>query len=124
MDLQKILGSVRRAVETYNMIEDGDRVGVGLSGGKDSLVLLKALSAYRRFSPAKFELFAYTIDLGLDGADYRSLVDFCAAENVPYRIEYTDIGKIIFEVRREAHPCSLCPQESRGGAPLSRQQYP
>ena len=58
MDLQKILGSVRRAVETYNMIEDGDRVGVGLSGGKDSLVLLKALSAYRRFSPAKFELFA------------------------------------------------------------------
>lgn len=114
MDLQKILGSVRRAVETYNMIEDSDRVGVGLSGGKDSLVLLKALSAYRRFSPAKFELFAYTIDLGLDGADYRSLVDFCAAENVPYRIERTDIGKIIFEVRREAHPCSLCSKMRRG----------
>ena len=103
MDLQKILGSVRRAVETYNMIEDGDRVGVGLSGGKDSLVLLKALSAYRRFSPAKFELFAYTIDLGLGGADYRSLVYFCAAENVPYRIE-----------RREAHPCSLCSKMRRG----------
>lgn len=73
MDLQKILGSVRRAVETYNMIEDGDRVGVGLSGGKDSLVLLKALSAYRRFSPAKFELFAYTIDLGRDGVNKLAL---------------------------------------------------
>lgn len=114
MELQKILGSVRRAVETYNMIEDGDRVGVGLSGGKDSLVLLKALSAYRRFSPAKFELYAFTVDLGIGNVNFQPLIDFCAAENVPYHIEHTDIGQIIFEVRKETHPCSLCSKMRRG----------
>ncbi len=114
MELQKILGSVRRAVETYNMIEDGDRVGVGLSGGKDSLVLLKALSAYRKFSPMKFELYAFTIDLGLGNVDFEPLIDFCAKENVPYHIEHTDIGKIIFEIRKESHPCSLCSKMRRG----------
>ena len=92
MTLQNILSSMRRAVEKYGMITTGDAVAVGLSGGKDSLVLLKALSAFRRFSPAPFTLKAITIDMGIGNVDFEPLKAFCKEENVPYVIEKTDIG--------------------------------
>lgn len=105
---------MRRAVEKYGMIESGDAVAVGLSGGKDSLVLLKALSAFRRFSLAPFTLKAITIDMGIGNVDFEPLKAFCVEENVPYIIEKTDIGEIIFDVRKEKNPCSLCAKMRRG----------
>ncbi len=114
MTLQEILSSVRRAVEKYKMIAPGDSIAVGLSGGKDSLVLLKALSAFRRFSPAPFTLKAITIDMGIGNVDFEPLEAFCEEEKVPYRIERTDIGDIIFNVRKEKNPCSLCAKMRRG----------
>ena len=113
MTLQKILSGLRKAVEDLHLIEDGDRIAVGLSGGKDSLVLLTALAAFRRFSPAHFSLSAVTIDLGL-GADYAPLTDYCRELDVPYLVENTDIGDIIFNVRKEKNPCSLCSKMRRG----------
>lgn len=113
MSLQKLLSSMRRAVNDYGMIEDGDSIAVGLSGGKDSIALLSALAAYRRFSPQPFSLKAITVDMGM-GADYSPLKDFCAGLDVPYRIIETDIGEIIFNVRKEKSPCSLCSKMRRG----------
>lgn len=113
MSLQNILSSVRRAITEHDMIKDGDRIVVGLSGGKDSLLLLKALATYRIFSPQKFELFAVTVDMGL-GADFSELQRFCKETDVEYRIEHTDIAEIIFDVRKEKNPCSLCSKMRRG----------
>ncbi len=114
MTLQNILSSMRRATSEFNMIADGDRIAVGLSGGKDSLVLLKALSVFRKFSPEKFELVAITIDMGLGNIDFEPLIEFCKQEDVEYHIEHTDIGDIIFNVRKEKNPCSLCSKMRRG----------
>lgn len=114
MTLQNILSSMRRAIEDYRMIESGDCVAVGLSGGKDSLALLKALSAYRRFSPQPFTLKAVTVDMGLGNIDFEPLKAFCEKENVEYRIQNTDIGPVIFDVRKEKNPCSLCSKMRRG----------
>lgn len=113
MTMQKVLSYLRRAVEDYRMIEDGDKIAVGLSGGKDSTTLLAALKAYSRFSPEKFELTAITIDLGL-GADYTELIEFCASIDVPYHIEPSNIAEIIFDERKEKSPCSLCSKMRRG----------
>lgn len=113
MNIQKILSPLRRAITDYKMINDGDKVAVGLSGGKDSLVLLTALKAYQRFSPQKFDLMAITIDLGLK-ADFSRLIEYCASLDVPYHIEHTDIAPIIFEERKEKNPCSLCSKMRRG----------
>lgn len=104
---------MRRACSQLGLISDGDKITVGVSGGKDSLVLLAALAAYRRFSPERFELNAVTIDLGL-GADYSPVADFCDALDVPYLLEKTDIGDVIFNVRKEKNPCSLCSKMRRG----------
>lgn len=113
MPLQKILSHLRKAVQTYDMIHDGDKITVGLSGGKDSVTLLAALAAYRRFSSEKFELDAVTVDMGL-GADFAPLKEFCASLNLPYRIVETQIGEIIFNARKEKSPCSLCSKMRRG----------
>lgn len=114
MSLQFILSTMRKAVEDYRMIKDGDKICVGLSGGKDSMVLLKALATYRIFSPQKFELGAITIDMGFKDADFSSLVKFCKEIDVNYHIERTDIAQIIFDVRKEKSPCSLCSKMRRG----------
>ena len=114
MTLQNLLSSMRRAVSEFNMIKDGDEIAVGLSGGKDSLVLLKTLSAYRRFSPQKFSLRAITIDMGIGNINFEPLKAFCESEAVPYHIEKTDIGDIIFNIRKEKNPCSLCSKMRRG----------
>ena len=113
MEMQKILSSMRRAVEDYGMIKDGDRVAVGASGGKDSTALLGALAAFRRFSPAAFELTAVTVDMGA-GADYTPVAEYCERLGVRYVLEKTELYDVIFNVRKEKNPCSLCAKMRRG----------
>lgn len=113
-NIKRVLSFVRRAVDDYSMITDGDKIGVGVSGGKDSLTLLCALSEMRRFYPKKFELHAITIDMGFENTDFSKIAELCAALDVPYHIIPTQISKIIFEVRKESNPCSLCAKMRRG----------
>lgn len=109
--MQKLMGLVRRCVEDYQMIMPGERVAVGVSGGKDSLVLLQLLAGLRQYSD--FELEAITIDMGL-GMDYSKVQKFCDDLNVPYTIVKTQIAPIIFEHRKEKNPCSMCSKMRRG----------
>ena len=111
--MQKLMGLVRRCVEDYEMIEDGDKIAVGISGGKDSLVLLKLLAALRSYHNKKFTLQAITIDMGL-GMDYSGIEDMCRELDVPYTIIKTEIGPIIFDYRKEKNPCSMCSKMRRG----------
>ena len=113
-EMKRLLSFVRRAVDDYNMIEEGDRIAVGVSGGKDSLALLSALAEMRRFYPKKYSLVAITVDMGFEGADFSELQRFCESVSVDYVIERTDIAKIIFDVRKEPNPCSLCAKMRRG----------
>lgn len=112
--MRKILGSMRRAIQQFDMIEENDRIAVGLSGGKDSIALLAALNRYRLFSPVPFELEAITLDMGFGGMDFSPLVDYCQANGIPYTIEPTQIGPIVFDVRKEKNPCALCARMKRG----------
>lgn len=114
--LRKILGSIRKAAEDYDMISDGDHVAVGLSGGKDSLVLTAALAVYRKFSATRFTLSAINVDMGLKGteAERERLKAFVRELDVPYYEVKTDIAEIIFDVRKEPNPCSLCSKMRRG----------
>ena len=115
--MQKLLSAMRRAIQDYKMIADGDRIFVGLSGGKDSVLLLNALAAYRRFSPERFTLEAVTIDMGLKDTkseEIAALSANCASLDVPHHIIKTDIAEIIFEARKETNPCSLCAKMRRG----------
>lgn len=105
--MQKILGLTRRAIDDYHMISEGDKIAVGVSGGKDSIVLLAVLNAYKKFAPYKFELIAINIDLGFKETDQnqvQAMKDFCAKEDIPLIIHKTDIAKIIFEDRQEKVP--------------------
>ena len=114
--MQKILGPMRAAVEKYHMIGEGDRIAVGVSGGKDSLVLLCALAALREFYASRFEMAALTADPQFHGepADYSQIEELCRRLDVPYHIRRTQLGRIIFEDRKEANPCSLCARMRRG----------
>lgn len=113
MKLQKLLSFVRRCDADFELIAEGDRVAVGLSGGKDSLALLYALAAYRRFSTHAFELCAVTVDAGA-GADFSPLRPMCEALGVPLHIVETEIAPIVFKERKEKNPCSLCAKMRRG----------
>ena len=113
MKLQQILSQVRRCDNDYKLIKSGDRIAVGLSGGKDSLALLHALAAYRRFCPANFSLDAVVIDAGT-GADFSPLIPMCEKLDVPLHIVKTEIAAIVFEARKEQNPCSLCAKMRRG----------
>ena len=113
-ELQRILSQVRRAAEDYAMIQEGDKICVGVSAGKDSLTLLVALAELRRFYPKHFSLCAVTVDLGFPGADFGEIAELCRRLNVEYRIVPTEIGKIVFDVRKESNPCSLCAKMRRG----------
>ena len=113
-EMKRLLSFVRRAVDDYGMIEEGDRIAVGVSGGKDSLALLSALAEMRRFYPKKYEVVAITVDMGFEGMDFSPIEEFCRLKNVEYVIERTQIAKIIFDVRRESNPCSLCAKMRRG----------
>lgn len=114
MKLQKLLSYVRRAVDDYHMIEEGDKIAVGVSGGKDSICLLIALKHLQLFYPKHFELEAITVSLGLPGAVYDDIQALCDSIGVPYTVVNTDIGQIIFEERKEKNPCSLCAKMRKG----------
>jgi len=111
--VQKLMGLVRRCVEDYRMISDGDKIAVGVSGGKDSLVLLQLLAGLRKFGAWQFELEAVTIDMGL-GMDYSGVAALCEQLEVPYTIVKTEIAPIIFDYRKEKNPCSMCAKMRRG----------
>ena len=113
-NIKRVLSYVRRGVDDYNMIEDGDKIAVGVSAGKDSLTLLCALAELRRFYPKKFELCAITVDMGFEGMDLSPIAKFCEELDVEYHVVPTQIYKIIFEVRKEKNPCSLCAKMRRG----------
>ncbi|MBQ9609911.1 MAG: tRNA 2-thiocytidine(32) synthetase TtcA [Lachnospiraceae bacterium] len=109
MKLQRLYSYVRKAVDDYNMIYDGDRIAVGISGGKDSLTLLYALSGMRDFYPRKFGITAITVDLGYEGFDLTRIQKLCGELNVEYHIEKTKISEMIGEAG-----CSLCARLRRG----------
>ena len=112
--MQRVLSYVRRAVEMFDMIQDGDKIAVGVSGGKDSLVMLSALARLKRFYPKKFELEAISIDLFNGQSDYSKVAEFCKQLNVNYTVVPTNIYTVIFEDRKEKSPCSLCSKMRRG----------
>ena len=114
MNIKRILSCTRRAVDSYKMIEEGDRIAVGISGGKDSLTLLAALAHLKLFYPKKFDVIGITIDMGFEGADYSEVEKFCRELGVEYHIINTQISQVIFEARKEDAPCSLCSRMRRG----------
>ena len=115
MDNTKLLLSyARRAVDDYEMINEGDKIAVGVSAGKDSLALLVALAQMRRFYPKKFTLIAITVDMGFEGMDLSPIKTFCEELDVEYHVVPTQISKIIFDIRKEKNPCSLCAKMRRG----------
>ena len=132
--MQHILGLVRRCVEDYNMIEAGETVAVGVSGGKDSLLTLTALARLRTFYPKPFQVQAITLETGMPGMDFTPIADYCAALDVPYIRIAVPVYDIVFQERQEKNPCSLCAKlrqpahgadgaghpQDRAGSPLRR----
>lgn len=114
MKLQRLLSLTRQAVDQYQMIEDGDHIAVGVSGGKDSLTLLYALHHLQRFYLHPFKLSAITVDLGMGNLELDPVRAICGELSIPYEVIPTDIGKVLFEVRKESNPCSLCAKMRKG----------
>lgn len=114
MKLQQLMSLARQAIDDYHMIENGDRIAVGISGGKDSLTLLYALHGLMRFYPQRFTLCAVTVDLGFDNLHLEQIKQLCNKLNIPYHIVRTEIAQIVFETRKESNPCSLCAKMRKG----------
>lgn len=114
MTLQRLYSLTRQAIDAYGLIEDNDHIAVGISGGKDSLTLLYALHGLMQFYPKKFTLSAITVDLGFGQMNLSPVKELCERFSVPYTIVSTDIGKILFQTRQEANPCSLCAKLRKG----------
>lgn len=114
MKLQQVLSYVRKAIDDYGMIDEGDKIAVGISGGKDSLTLLYALHSLQRFYPKHFEIQAVTVDLGFENLNLEKIRALCSDLGVAYHIVKTDIAQIIFEERKETNPCSLCAKMRKG----------
>ena len=114
MELQRLLSLTRKAMDDYQMIQEGDKIAVGISGGKDSLTLLYAMANLRQFYPKKFSLIAITVDLGYEGFDLTPVKLLCEHLQVEYHIVSTEIAKIIFSDKNEASPCSLCAKMRKG----------
>lgn len=114
MELQQLYSYTRRAISDYDMIQDGDKIAIGISGGKDSLCLLYALAGLRRFYPNKFELVAITVDLTNGEMDFGKVKALCEELDVEYHVIKTDIRNIVFEQRGETNPCSLCSKMRKG----------
>ena len=112
--MQKILSYIRKAIEEYNMIEENDKIAVCLSGGKDSITLLHAFKALQRFYPKKFELIAISINPGFEFFDTTLLQNLCDNLEIPLFIEKTHAKEIVFDIRKEKNPCSLCANLRRG----------
>ena len=113
-ELQRILSFARRALADYDMIRAGDKIAVGISGGKDSMTLLAAMAALRRFYPVPYELCAISVDMGFSGMDFSPIAKYCDSLGVEYNVVKTDIAQIIFDIRKEKNPCSLCSKMRRG----------
>lgn len=114
--MQRLLGYMRKAIQEFQLIADGDRIAVGVSGGKDSVALLAGLARLRRFIGIDYTLAAVTLDLQFHGVpgDYGAVAQFCGELDIPYLIKRTQIGEIVFDARQEANPCSLCARMRRG----------
>lgn len=114
--MQKILGYLRKCIQEFEMIQDGDRIAVGVSGGKDSLVLLKGLVMLRNFIGISYDVTAITVDPGFGGipGNYEAVEDLCSELGISYNIIPTHIGEIVFNIRNEKSPCSLCARMRRG----------
>lgn len=112
--IRRLLSCTRRCVDDYNMIEDGDKIAVGLSGGKDSCALLCTLRDLKRFYPKSFDIVGITIDMGFEGSDYSETEAFCREIGVEYIVKKTNIAEIIFDIRKESNPCALCAKMRRG----------
>lgn len=112
--MRKLLSFVRRAVDDYNMIEDGDKIAVGVSGGKDSVTLALALNALKRFYPKKFEVVPITLSMGFKDMDFSPLSEYFKKEGMDLVVEETNIAEIVFDIRQEKNPCSLCAKMRRG----------
>lgn len=111
---KKLLGCIRRADNDFGLIKDGDSIAVGVSGGKDSLVLLHCLSLYKQFTHKDFSITAITVGMGLEPFDVSGVTAFCAENSIPYHVIPTNIGQVIFESRKEKNPCALCANLRRG----------
>ncbi len=114
MDLQKLYSYTRKAIDEYSLIDEGDYIAVGVSGGKDSLTLLYALHGLRRFYPKHFDLCVITVDLGYKDTDFSAVEALSHEFGIPCRIVKTQIGQIVFEDRKESNPCSLCSKMRKG----------
>jgi len=112
--MKLVLGCIRRADQDFGMIADGDRVAVGVSGGKDSLLLLAALSVYRRFGHKRFSMEAFTLNMGFPSFNASAIFDLCKNINVPYTVLDTDIADILFVRRKDKNPCAVCAKLRRG----------
>ena len=112
--MQKILGYMRKAIDNYNMIEDGDKIAVALSGGKDSISMLMGFKNLQRFYPKKFDIIAVTINPGFEGFDVDLLKNLCNDLDVPFIVEDGHMQEIVFDIRNEKNPCSLCANIRRG----------
>ncbi len=112
--MQKILSHMRKAIEEYNMIEENDKIAIGLSGGKDSITMLHAFKALQRFYPKKFDIIAITIDPGFEFFNKEFLEKICKNIEIPLYIEKSNAKEIVFDIRKEKNPCSLCANLRRG----------
>jgi len=114
--MQKLIGLMRKAIQKYDMIQPGDRIAVGVSGGKDSVALLAGLAKLREFMNIPYEIIAITLDYRFGGvdSDFAELRQLCEEWNVEYIVKPTEIGQIIFDIRKESNPCSLCARMRRG----------
>ncbi len=114
--MQRMLGYMRKAIQEFDLIQDGDTVAVGVSGGKDSLVLLKGLHLLRRFIGINYDIVAITLDPGFNGVygDYSPVQEMCDEMGIKYVLKRTQIGEIVFDIRKEPNPCSLCARMRRG----------
>lgn len=123
--MQKLMGYMRKAISEYNMIENGDRVAVGISGGKDSVALLVALVKMKQFLGIDYEVIGVTLDPGFNGVetDYSPIAKLCEELSVEYIIKRTQIGEVIFDIRKETNPCSLCARMRRGALHDTAKEY-
>ena len=112
--MKRVLGSIRRADERYHLFENGDKVCIGVSGGKDSLLLMEALKLYQRFSRTRFDVCAVSLDLGIVEQDWTSVIAFAERIGMDYSLIKTDIGDVVFNIRHEKSPCALCAKLRRG----------
>lgn len=112
--MRKIMSLTRKLIEEQSLIENGDKIAVGLSGGKDSLALMVALREFQKFSDKKFDLVAISVDLSNGEMDYSQVAEFCKQHEVEFYIENSNVFEIVFDIKKEKNPCSLCANMRRG----------